>query len=352
MSNPGTASAAPASSEVTPKIADISYRNYDGPLITHALRWWVMAWTTIRQGFIKAKIGYWIIFAIIAFIYIGHSIYFYFGFVFNKATGMNFLGEQNAFATTFYGAQGWSEILLFVAALLMGSGSIASDNRANALLVYLSKPITRTDYLVGKWVGIFLPLLALRLLPNVLLYLFFVGTFIDDGFLKDNPKLFLQMFVASFISPAIYTSLIMGFSAWSKTSRIAGAIFAAFYFILIFSVESISRVVAARDLDNKNAQIVTLIRSASFDRVGAAVTANLYNITPQQELQNERLGRRRGRRRPTEKEQERLKELEQDRLKALERPPLAPVALLAGLFIVLPVAAAAVKVRAVEVIKG
>ena len=43
--------------------------------------------------------------------------------------------------------------LLFIA-LLAGAGSIANDNRANALLVYLSKPCRKVDYLFGKWAGL------------------------------------------------------------------------------------------------------------------------------------------------------------------------------------------------------
>jgi ABC-2 type transport system permease protein len=205
--------AVPANGEVTPTIADVSYRNYDGPLIAHALRWWVVAWATIRQSFSKSKAGYWVIFAFVAIGYLARGVFFYFGRVATQATGMNLLGEENAYATTLYGAQSAAEILLFATALTVGAGSIAADNRANALLVYLSKPITRLDYLIGKWMGIFLLLLAMVLGPNLLMYLFFVGTFTQEGFLKDNPYLFFQMLLSSVISPAIYASLMLGFSA-------------------------------------------------------------------------------------------------------------------------------------------
>jgi len=47
-------------------------------------------------------------------------------------------------------------------ALVVGAGAIAADNRSNALMVYLSKPITKGDYLLGKWMGIFLAIFSPR----------------------------------------------------------------------------------------------------------------------------------------------------------------------------------------------
>src|SRR3984893_3623436 len=42
------------------------------------------------------------------------------------------------------------EIFVFFITVYAGSGLIANDRRANALQIYLSKPLTRAEYVFGK----------------------------------------------------------------------------------------------------------------------------------------------------------------------------------------------------------
>jgi ABC-2 type transport system permease protein len=335
-----------------PTIADTTYRNYDGPLHSQSVRWWVVAVTTLRRAFGRQKIAFWVIAVFIAIFYLWHGISFYISKLAQDNFGVGILNGENLYATVFHNAQTSIGFWVFVAALTIGSSSIAADNRANALMVYLSKPLTRADYLIGKWTGVFLVLLTLVLVPNLLLYAFMLGTYYNDGFGKEALPVLGKLLISSTLAPAVNTSLVIGFSAWSKSPRVAGAVYAAFYLIVAFAVEQVGQVVASRDRDNKNPRTLAVVRNSSVGGVSAGISMNLYNVTPQQILMvTDRLGRRRNR--PlTEKEQQRRMRREENLMREIARPPVGPVLLIALAYFGVPILLTVQKIRAVEVIKG
>jgi ABC-2 type transport system permease protein len=345
--NPWASGAASGTS--APSIADISYRNYDGELRTHALRWWVVALATIRQNVNRTRYGYWIPAALILIIYffLGVAHYLTRGIEQQMEAMGGTLGfPANPYALTLYQGMSAVHILLFVAALTVGSASIAADNRANALLVYLAKPITRADYLIGKWVGVFLLLAALSVAPALLMYLFFLAAYYSDGFLKDNPTLFWRLLGATLIPPAIHASLMLGFSAWSKSPRMAGAAYAAFYFVLAIASSAGARILQNKDHNNRMPQTIAVVSELSVDGASDGIAQNFYDVTPQQIVDRMRAGRRRNRRPRRETADSPPSPILGD------KPALAPMLILAGAFIVLPLDAAATKIRAVEVVRG
>ena len=103
-----------------------------------------------------------------------------------------------------------------------GSGLIANDLRTGAILVYLSRPLTRRDYVLGK-LGVLLALnLSVTLVPGLLLYLIALAL---------APDQFAQWSLA-WIGPAVVlqsavTSLVMSLialavSSLSRSARVAG----------------------------------------------------------------------------------------------------------------------------------
>ena len=61
------------------------------------------------------------------------------------------------------------EVFLFFITVYAGSGLIANDRRANALQIYLSKPLTRMEYIFGKMAILMAFLLLVTWVPAVLL---------------------------------------------------------------------------------------------------------------------------------------------------------------------------------------
>ncbi|MCX8038128.1 MAG: ABC transporter permease [Candidatus Sumerlaeia bacterium] len=54
--------------------------------------------------------------------------------------------------------------------LIMGAGLIADDRRDNAIPLYLSKPLTVTEYLLGKLGVLALPILGITAVPTLLVF--------------------------------------------------------------------------------------------------------------------------------------------------------------------------------------
>ena len=71
-------------------------------------------------------------------------------------------------------------VMVFFITVYVGSGLIANDRRANALQIYLSKPLTRAEYIFGK-LAILMAFLALvTWLPAIVLLVVqvaFTGSF-------------------------------------------------------------------------------------------------------------------------------------------------------------------------------
>lgn len=319
---PANAAASPAGS-ISP-IADLSYRNYDGPLYTRAARWWIVAVANIRL--VRKKPGFWILalIALLPYLIVGVLLYFQSGALSNVPNPLVNNTPGQKYASQFFRAYQQQAFWLFLIALMVGASSIAADNKANALLVYLSKPISKGDYLLGKWMGIFLILFGVAVIPALVLYFYCLTSYISEGFLKEEPLLILRVLLACAVPAAIHSSLIVGFSAWSKTPRMAGAIYAAFYFVVGFITSIVWGILYHRAIRSGDLDQGVLLRHLSVDGVIQGLGQNIYAV-------DERVG---------------FMQM------VMSRPPVMAMVGLAAILVVLGVGAARAKVRAVEVVRG
>ena len=129
---------------------------------------------------------------------------------------------------------------LLIIALLIGVGSIANDNRANALLVYLSKPCSKTDYLVGKWFGIFVPMAAIVAVPTLFFYGYCAMSYRDYGFIHQDPWLIVKLIGMIPIAAGFHASVALGISSMFNQGRLAGAVYAGIYFMTGFVTFALS----------------------------------------------------------------------------------------------------------------
>ncbi|MGV3722269.1 MAG: ABC transporter permease [Actinomycetota bacterium] len=309
-----------------PPIADLTYRDYNGPLHTRAIRWWIVAASGLRM--LIRKPGFWIVAALALFPYVFAGLMLWAeGQGMLRQVGMlpNYPPDQK-YAAQFFGAQKGQWLWLFVVAMMAGASSIAADNRANALLVYLSKPLTKGDYLLGKWMGIFLAVYVVALVPALVLYLFCLISFLDAGFLKNEPWLIFRIAGAVALPAAVHASLLVGFSAWSKTPRIAGAAYAALFLL----GNTISGVIWAIRYRGDLSEGI-LVRHLSINGIIDGLAQNLYGVT----LLTVAGHRRRG-----------LETI------ALDPPLLWAMLLIGAVVVALGIGAARAKINAVEVIRG
>ncbi len=311
-------------------IADLSYRGYDGPLRVQSVRWWVIALAGLKLA--VAKKGFRTVAVVACLPHLASAVMLYFSA--SAPSGLQaalFSGpESSRYATLLFKALEGQLLWLFVIAMMAGPGSIAADTQANALLVYLSKPLTKTDYLLGKWMSVFLAVYAVAAGPALALYLYCLFSYYDDGFLKNEPWLLVRMLVACAAPASVHASLLVGVSAWSKSPRMAGAVYAGLVFVSFF----IANVYADIRFRGQRDQGI-VYRHLSVGGVIKGSAQNVYDITL-----TELVGRRRRRELPN--------------ITQVQLPP-PNRRLLFGMWATLVVGgtlAARARIRAVEVVSG
>jgi ABC-2 type transport system permease protein len=306
-------------------IADLSYRGYVGPRQTRAIRWWIVAASSLRMA--RKSPVFWIVAGLGVLPYLFTAV----GMLLLPLISMNganpFQPVQPKHAVQLYNALNNQAFFIFLAAITLGAGSIAADNRTNALLVYLSKPVTKGDYLLGKWMGLFLPLYAMALVPGLILYVFCLALYVHQGFLHDEPTLLPRIFLASAIPGIIHASLLLGISAWTKRPAVAGVIYAGLYF-LSMTVINIAWAVRYHGDQVKGA----LFHCFSISGLIEGLAQNVYAAVLQSTMF----------RRSTFE----IKQI------AIPPPSLWALLAIAVPLVILGVAAARARIRAVEVIKG
>lgn len=251
-------------------IADLSYRHYDGPLDPPAYRWWAIARASMRLSLRKR--GFWVWATLSAWYYLFLLIVFFFveTFLTQNLTG----GQKNPFLMQlvwkdqFLNAFANAQLLYLILALLIGVGTISNDTRANALLVYLSKPCTKTDYIIGKWLGIFVPLTLVTAVPTFLFYLYCLMTYRDYGFLTEDPRLFFKLIGLVMVPGFVHASLCLGISSIFRQGRLAGATYAGLYFFTLSFTKVMDKFYEARQLNGKSAPgIVENLYYSSIDGI-------------------------------------------------------------------------------------
>jgi ABC-2 type transport system permease protein len=250
-------------------IADLTYRNYDGPLRPPINLWWSIAKASIRLS-IKKKF-LWLLASLSAFWYLLLLIVFYFMDTMSQGLPLgqkNPMLQQIIWKDQFLNAFSVAQLALFIIALLIGVGAIANDNRANALLVYLSKPVSRLDYLIGKWLGIFVPITLIVAVPTFTFFAYCVMSYRDYGFLTEDPRLFFKLCLLVFVPGVFHASVALGISALFNQGRLAGASYAGIYFMTLFFTKAMQIVHAVTSQgDGRPPEIVKTLFYCSIDGI-------------------------------------------------------------------------------------
>ncbi len=116
----------------------------------------------------------------------------------------------------------------FLLTVIVGPVLISRDLSNNALPLYLCRPLTRTDYVIGKMSVIGILLSLITWIPLLLLF-FFQAYLEGGGWLWENLYIARAIFVISWTWIILLALLATALSAWLKW-RIAasGALFAVF----------------------------------------------------------------------------------------------------------------------------
>ncbi len=204
-------------------IHDQGYRRYGGDRTPHGRSWFVIAEAGIRtflkrRAFLGLLLLSWMQF-------IGRVGQIYLSA--NVPQTPALLAVTAETFRQFLEAQG---IFVFFITVYVGSGLIANDRRANALQIYLSKPLTRAEYVLGKLAILMAFLLLVTWVQGILLLFIqaiLAGSF---SFVWDHLYLFPAITLVSFIETVTAAASMLALSSLSNSSRYVGILYAALIF--------------------------------------------------------------------------------------------------------------------------
>ncbi|HVZ24366.1 MAG TPA: ABC transporter permease subunit [Vicinamibacterales bacterium] len=203
-------------------IHDQGYRRYAGRRAPHGGRWWVIA----RAGLIdRVKQRRMLALLVIAWLpFLVRAVQMYVATNFQQAS---FLAPTPDTFREFLNQQG---VFIFFVTIFVGSGLLADDRRANALQIYLSKPLTRVEYLTGKLVILALFLTAVTWVPAMLLLLLQLAFAGSTKFLGANLYLFPAITVYAAAEVFVSAFAMLALSSLSKNRRFVGIMYAGITF--------------------------------------------------------------------------------------------------------------------------
>ncbi|HEV8396839.1 MAG TPA: ABC transporter permease subunit [Vicinamibacterales bacterium] len=218
-------------------IHDQGYRHYAGRRRPPGTAWWVIARQQIRTVLSQKR---YLILLLMAWVpFVGRVVQIYLAANFQQAS---FLATSAQLFRGFLEQQG-----LFVFLLIVGSsGAIADDRRANALQVYLSKPLTRVEYIAGK---LFAPLafvLGVTLLPALLLLVVHVAFSGSLTFVVQNLYLLPAIVLYSVALALVGTFTMVALSSLSKSRRFTALTFTGLFFFTTAMYTALSRITGSR----------------------------------------------------------------------------------------------------------
>jgi ABC-2 type transport system permease protein len=123
--------------------------------------------------------------------------------------------------------QGW---LAFLITAWAGPGLVAPDLANQALPLYLSRPFSRTEYVLGKMGVLLLLLSAITWLPVLLLFGLQAGL-AEAGWFKENYWLMGSIFLAGVLWIAVISLLALAISAWVRWRIVASASLFGIFFV-------------------------------------------------------------------------------------------------------------------------
>jgi len=154
----------------------------------------------------------------------------------HNASALGLIGAQGANrlisinVTFFLNLIGWQSMLALFLASFVGPGQVSPDLANNALSLYLARPFSRVEYVLGKMSVLVILLSLMTWVPGLLL--FGLQGYLDGWqWVHDNARLAWAMFFGAWIWILVLSLLALALSAWVKWKPAAGALMFGVFFV-------------------------------------------------------------------------------------------------------------------------
>ena len=131
----------------------------------------------------------------------------------------------------FYRGMWFQGAASFVLVFLVGPALISPDLRNNGLALYLSRPFSRGEYVLGKMSVLLILLSSITWIPGLLLFLF--QSVLDPKWMGPNLNLAFAIFVGSWVWILFLSLLALTISAWVKWMPVARIAMIVLFFVSI-----------------------------------------------------------------------------------------------------------------------
>src|ERR1035441_950321 len=175
------------------------------------------------------------------------SIFFFASFIYplicsliiyvqHNASALNLLGVQGARSlisinvTFFMNLLGWQSILALFLASFIGPGQVSPDLANNALTLYLARPFSRVEYVLGKMSVLAILMSLMTWVPGLLCF-GLQGYLEGWQWMKDNARLASGMFLGAWLWILMLALLALALSAWVKWKPAAGGLMFGVFFV-------------------------------------------------------------------------------------------------------------------------
>jgi ABC-2 type transport system permease protein len=203
-------------------IHDQGYRHYSGQRAPHGGAWWVIARTHMMSS---VRYRWFIVVLVVAWVpFVARAVQIYFA-----ATNAQVAQLLATTPDTFREFLSQQRLFVFLV-IIMQSGLIADDRRTNALQLYLSKPLTRIEYILGKLIPPLAFVLGVTLLPAVVLLILQIVFAGSLTFLSANLFLMPAIVLFSLVQALLSAFAIVALSSLSKSRRFVAVMYAGIVF--------------------------------------------------------------------------------------------------------------------------
>jgi ABC-2 type transport system permease protein len=125
---------------------------------------------------------------------------------------------------------GFQSMLAFFLNAFIGPGLVSPDLANNALPLYLSRPFSRAEYVLGKMYVLLLLLSLMTWIPGLLLFAL-QGYLEGVSWVISNLSIAVGLFFGSLIWILVLALLSLAMSAWVKWKPAAGALLFGIFFV-------------------------------------------------------------------------------------------------------------------------
>jgi ABC-2 type transport system permease protein len=249
-----------------------SYRRYDGPLTTRRQRFLVVpryALADVMRG--RAFVMFYLLcffppFAGLIVIYLRHNLSAL------KVLGLPLerLRQALPIDAGFF-SQGLSlqAVFAFLMVVAVAPALVAPDLRNNGLALYLSRPFSRAEYMLGKLAVLALLISTITWVPGILLFLL-QGYLEGGGWFGAQARVLGALFAGSWVLIIAYSLLALAVSAWVKWKPVA-----RIALVILFFVTNAFGHIMEMALGTWWSEMI------SFRQVIETVSAGLFGLPPQ-----------------------------------------------------------------------